>query len=166
MSAATLVKNVIIVTAGKANYAGGGTLDQMIRDTLALGKQIIVVLGPDGDDLLRTCSMIEHCEMVFDPNFQGGFFSGVKAGLEAVNGASFVLPLGADCILEFSRWAELERALVGADIKNHVVRPVDPETNATFPLLITPQGLLPLKALPSSSDWLNSERIQINNHRL
>ncbi len=163
---AGLVKSVIIVTGGRCNYAAAGALDQLIRETLALGKQPIVVLGPDGDDLLRTCSLIENCEMVFDPNFQKeGIFSGVKAGLEAVNGAAFVIPLGAEAVLEPSRWASFEKALLEEPNRNHVIRPLTSEIKTgdspLYPLMITPQGLLPLKALPSSSDWLGSDRIKV-----
>jgi hypothetical protein len=167
---AGLVKSVIIVTGGRSNYAAAGALDQLIRDTLSLGKQPVVVLGPDGDDLLRSCSLIENCEMVFDPNFQGGIFSGVKAGLEAVNGAAFVIPLGAESVLKPTRWVNFEKALLEEHNRNHVIRPVatgiTPDGTPLYPLMITPQGILPLKALPSSSDWLSSDRIKIADFNL
>jgi len=167
---AGLVKNVIIVTGGRSNYASAGALDQLIGEILSLGKQPVVVLGPDGDDLLRSCSLIEKCEMVFDPNFQEGIFSGVKAGLEAVNGAAFVIPLGAESVLEPTRWASFERVLLEERNRDHVIRPVASEVKTgdtpLYPLMVTPQGILPLKALPSSSDWLGSDRIRVSEFTL
>ena len=67
------------------------------------------MLGPDGDEVLRSCLNIEQCEVVFDPNFEGGYFSGVKAGLHAVRGAAFVVPLATQAP-EDRIWEALEAA--------------------------------------------------------
>lgn len=164
MPCAGLVKNVIIISSGRVNYVQAGALDALIETVRSLGKLPVVVLGPDGDDLLRTSKNLESCDIVFDPNFAGGIFSSVKAGLEAVNGASFVIPLGETSALDFAEWEALERVLLDPTTKAHVVRPVT-QSNATslYPLIVTGKGLPQLKSLPSSTDWMHSERIEFQD---
>lgn len=168
MANAGLAKNVLIISSGRVNYAQAGALDDLIRKVRSLGKLPVVVLGPDADDLLRSSKELESCDIVFDPNFQGNFFSSVKAGLDAVNGASFVLPLGEiEKFLDFAGWEAFERALLDAGTKAHVLRPVTQSNERLdFPLLITGKGLLPLKALPSSTDWQSSERVEFQDFTL
>jgi len=168
MTNAGLAKNVLIISSGRATYAQAGVLDELIGKVRALGKHPIVVLGPDGDDLLRVSRRLETCDIVFDPNFRGNFFSSVKAGLDAVNGASFILPLGAsDKTLDFAVWEAFERALLDPETKGHVLRPVtQANERLDYPLIVTGKGLLPLKALPSTTDWLQSERIEIQDFTL
>lgn len=165
MANAGLAKNVLIISSGRVNYAKATALDELILQIRSLDKHPIVVLGPDADDLLRTSKYLESCDIVFDPNFQGGLFSSIKAGLDAVNGASFVLPLGAvEKTLEFASWEAFEKALLNPETKAHVIRPVtQANERLEFPLIITGRGLLPLKALPSATDWLQSERIEFQD---
>lgn len=161
-----VAKSFIIIASGRSRYATSGSLDELIRAVLALKKTPIVVLGPDGDDLLRNCTELESCEIVFDPNFEGALFSSIKAGLEAVNGPAFVLPL-AELAVDASQWPDLERVLLETERGTHVVRPVTQNSeDVLYPQIVTAQGLLPLKALPASTDWLASERIIVQKYPL
>jgi CTP:molybdopterin cytidylyltransferase MocA len=161
---AMVAKSVIILSSGRANYAAGGALDDLIKAITALGKTPVLVLGPDGDDLMRTCAAIETCELVYDPNFNGGMFSGIKAGLHAVHGPAYVIPLADPTALEFSKWNELETVLRANDVSGktgtHVIRPVTQNgAIPLFPQLVTAHGLLPIKALPATTDWASSDRL-------
>lgn len=159
-----VAKAVIILTAGRGTYAAGGALDQLILEINKMGKTAVLVVGPDGDELMRCCTNIDSCEMVFDPNFEGGLFSSIKAGLEAVNSPAFVLPLSSNGVLNYSEWKSLEDALRETNDSFHVIRPVTQNgAKPLFPQVITKRGLLPLKALPATTDWENSEKICIQD---
>lgn len=152
--------NVIIVSSGRTAYAHAGALDELIRSIVALRKQPILVLGPDGDDLLRTCEEIEQCEIVFDPNYDGEFFSSLKAGLFACESPTLVVPL-ADDHLPPSTWRVLETELRDHEGKSHVLRPITHnDASPQWPALITACGVKALKALPSTSAWEKSESIR------
>lgn len=154
-------KSVIIIASGRAQYASAGQLDRAIQAVTAMGKRPVVVIGPDGDDLLRTSESIEACELVFDPNYNGGIFSGIKAGLHAVNGAAFVMPLGNETTLDFAHWSKLEEQLPSLPPSLHVLRPITQNSKGVlYPQIVTMQGLVPLKALPATTDWSQADCIQ------
>lgn len=148
--------NVIIVTTGASAFAESGSLDKLIRKVLSLNKNPILVLGPDGDVFLQTCHLIEECDLVFDPNYQGNFFSGVKAGLHATNGAAFVLPLLPE-LPDDSIWLQLESALSWPDEgpEFDLIRPMSHCDDAlgSFPQLVTPHGIRTLLNLAATTRW-------------
>jgi hypothetical protein len=171
MATAGIVKNVLIVSSGRMNYARTGALDDLIRRVRAIGKTPVVILGPDGDDVLRTSTELENCEIVFDTNFQGEFFSSINAGLHVLSGATFVVPLefegNRDSELAFDQWEKFELALLEPETKAHVLRPVTQNNEKlAYPMIITGRGLLPLKALPAATDWTNSDRIEIADFKI
>lgn len=145
---------VIILTSGQVRADSGRELSDLIATVLRLKKKPVVVLGPDADELLRNCNEIENCEIVFDPNFEGGFFSGLKAGLFALNqGGAFVVSLGAPH-LNAKDWSKLESALLNSE-QEHVIRAATRNKTAevNFPLLVTARGISHLKNLPAQLAW-------------
>ncbi len=147
--------SVIILTSGLVQTGSGQELSRLISTIRQLKKTPIVVLGPDGDELLRECSeIIDDCEIVFDPNFEGGLFSSLKAGLFALrHGGAFVLPLGAP-YMNAPAWRKLEDALLTSE-QEHIIRaaPQDQGGAMTFPLLVTARGMSHLRNQPAQSPW-------------
>jgi hypothetical protein len=162
--------NVIIVASGRVSYAHGSDLDALIRAIVALKKQPILVLGPDGDDLLRVCQEAESCEMIFDPNFNGEIFSSIKAGLQVCSHPALVLPFAAK-MLEPSEWVNFEKYLADAESATHVLKPVLKladesltQNNDTlqwchWPQIVTAHGVRVLKNLPATTSWTDAEII-------
>ena len=154
------VKSTIVITSGRSQTLGTSALDHAIKKLRELGQeQLTIVLGPDGDEFLASCSLLETCDIIFDPNFEGGFFSGVKSGATVATAqASFVMPLEAE-IADERIWRELDTALLKAqtqETKPHVFRVVTHEGNgAVFPQLITVPGQRAFMSLPASTDWEN-----------
>jgi len=149
-----IASNVIIITSGHYVEGNGRKLGEAISGILKLKKKPIVILGPDGDDLLRNCNEIENCEIVFDPNFDGGLFSSLKAGLFTVtHGAAFVISLGAP-YLDVKNWSKLEAALLNSE-KEHVIRAAPRAKNdeVNFPFIVTARGVSYLKNLPAETPW-------------
>lgn len=149
-----IASNVIVLTSGQYKEGNGRKLGELISGILKLKKKPIVVLGPDGDDLLRNCTEIENCEIVFDPNFNGGLFSGLKAGLFAVShGGAFVVSLG-DPYLDAKNWSKLEAALLNSE-KEHVIRaaPRMKSDEVNFPFIVTARGVSHLKSLSAETPW-------------
>lgn len=153
-------KSVIIVTSSTySSLISGRTLDLLLQNIFQLKKNPVVVLGPDGDAFLRESKLIEECEIVFDPNYQGGFFSGVKAGLHAIHGSTaFVLPL-METLPPDSIWVELEDYLLNPaeDLTQcHLIRCV-PDTNCRVELIT---DVVRLKKLDSQTSWNDDEQIK------
>lgn len=160
--------NVIIITTSASHLAQTATLDQYIKKVRSLGKNPIVVLGPDGDEFLRHSHHIDDCDLVFDPNYSGCTFSSVKAGLHATNGPAFVVPLN-ESLPEDELWHHLEEALEWPDQSERIVDVIriaqsDSGTDAgsdagsgfgtrPLPQVVTGPGLGVLKSLPATSDW-------------
>jgi hypothetical protein len=156
-----LANCAILLTAGSTQVINASQLDALIRELVARKKNPVLVLGPDGDDLLRSCQELEACDLVFDPNYEGDYFSGIKAGLHAVNGPAFVIPVGKE-LLPAQSWGELELALLRLDAsqKVDVLRPVTPGVSEPrYPQIVTSTGLQALKRLPASTTWSDSQQI-------
>ena len=154
--------NVIIVTAGRIRATSDRDLSALLKTLRELKKTPVLALGPDGDDLLRLSEEIENCEIIFDPNFAGDFFSSVKAGLFATHGAALVVALG-ESMLDFHEWARLESLLANAG-EEHVLRLAQRDGESPrFPLLITARGVSELRELPSETDWLKSSRVIVRD---
>jgi hypothetical protein len=104
--------------------------------------------------------LLEECEIVFDPNYaanvRAGFFSGLKAGLQACEGdrfAAYVVELGST-LPSADKWAEMDRALFQHRGDEHVLIPVTHDNgNPLGPLVITYNGAPHLLGLPAHSEW-------------
>lgn len=168
--------NVIIVSSGASVVAPAGALDHLIRSICANKKRAILVLGPDGDEILASCQEIENCELVFDPNYSGEFFSGLKAGLHATHGAAIVVPLRSAKVAEtalseqkFSTVVSTLEAAVEGDgtaAQCDVVCPLVTQDDAPVSrsesiFLVTQKGVQSLKNIPSQSDWETLEQVSI-----
>ena len=150
--------NVIILTAGRVAELSQGRIDQLITFVTSLKKNPIVILGPDGDDLLRNCRLLDSCDVVFDPNFEGEEFSSVKAGLQAVHGASFVLRAAAP-IPERSVWVRLEQELLNSQYAGADVFGSTHFQDKNALLLLTQRGVNSLRNQPAVTNWLKSDDI-------
>jgi hypothetical protein len=173
--------NVIIISSGASNEAPPETLDHLIRSILAAKKQPILVLGPDGDEILANCSEVENCELVFDPNFAGGFFSGVKAGLHATHGAAFIVPLRAPAVAQvavsktkFSTLlSTLEESVPGdgTAFECDVICPAAHDDATALSrsenvFLVTQKGVQSLRTVPAQTDWETFENVAIERVRI
>jgi hypothetical protein len=148
------IHNVIILTTGAIEAHGQDVIDRAIRHALELKKNPILVLGTDGDEVLRCCHLIEQCDLVFDESENGSEFSSLKAGLHATVGAAFVLPL-KQAIADKPVWSLVEDQLSTTNNDAFdLVRPVSAEDERPlYPCAVTPRGVQRLKTLPSNSNW-------------
>lgn len=155
--------NVIIITTGASHHLNTKQLDDLIQKILGLKKNPILVLGPDGDEFLRSCNWIEQCDIVYDPNYAGQLFSGIKAGLHSTNGAAFVLPLSSS-IPDDSIWSRLEMALLDHELSRSadVIRTVtngNANSHAGYPFLVTRRGVQNLLKLDATTDWESAAEV-------
>jgi CTP:molybdopterin cytidylyltransferase MocA len=138
---------VLIITSHLSGKFAPDALDRAIKQLLWMKKTIILVLGPDGDEVMRTCSQMDACEILFDPN-DAGPFSPIKAGLHATDAAAYVwfadqkFPTNDD----FRRLDTALRTLDDSSIECLQI-PGVPLT------LLTPTGVRNLKEKPSDSAW-------------
>lgn len=153
-----MAHNVIILTAGRVNEIRRGHLDRLIDLVVEMKKTPILVVGPDGDDLLRNVSRLEDCEIVFDPNYVGEEFSSVKAGLQATGEPCFFIRAGGPAPSR-ETFRTLERELLGSQVSGVDVfaSPDHDDPNAVF--LVTQRGVRSLKNQPASTRWLKSNDI-------
>lgn len=152
-----LANSFIVITSGRVRANSDQEFRHLMSLAQAMKKRIVLVLGPDGDDLLRELGEeLDDCEIVFDPNFDsiagGGLFSGLKAGLFAVNGAAFVIPLG-EKVHSAETLRYMEHTLLSPTIgKTVYCRSRSGETQ--YPLLVTAHGVTILRDQPSHSSWI------------
>jgi hypothetical protein len=157
--------NVIILTNGAAEFATQGLLDEVIDKTLALKKNPIVVLGHDGDDILRDCRHIERCDLVFGEHSDNHPLAGLVSGLQATTGGAFALPLKEALdtrALDPSHWLNLERLLsaTGKD-EFDIARLHDQQGEALYPLAVTATGVTRLKNLEVPLNWDDPHQVII-----
>jgi|GEM_PF-4856513 len=142
-----LAPTVLIITSHLAGKAPPDALDRAIKQLVWMKKNIILVLGPDGDEVMRTCSQIEACEIVFDPN-DAGPFSPVLAGLHATDAAAYVW--GVDQPFppaeEWQRYEEALRLLGDPSVEAL-------QAEGVALMLMTRAGVRRLKTLTASSPW-------------
>lgn len=157
------IHSVVIITSGSSRLSAPARLDHWIHALRAENKKVVLVLGPDGDDFLLGCKYIEMTELVFDPNFQGGIFSGVKAGLHAVHSPTLVLSLTeshldpVECLHTF----ETEIAGDGTALQSHAVMLTRDDHFSERPFLVTQKGVRHLRELPSALPWPEENQVQI-----
>ena len=161
--------SVIIVSSGKSQNLATDKLDRLIRSVIELKKNPILVLGPDGDEILRHCELVEKCELVFDPNYKGSIFSGIKAGLHVTRGATLVVPLSENlCEEEFQKTAarlesefRADENISKFDVVEALTQNADASDASETILLITPKGSTSLIKKDSTIDWKNSQEIAV-----
>lgn len=138
---------VLIITSHLSGKFSPDALDRAIRQLAWMKKTIILVLGPDGDEIMRTCSQMDACEILFDPN-DAGPFSPVQAGLHATDAAAYVWHLDQKFPAN-EDWQKFEDALRNLDDAS-VEALQAPGIALT---LLTRSGVKRLKALPANSPW-------------
>lgn len=152
--------NVIIVTSERSTYGQANSLDESIRFFIAHGLHPILVLGPDGDNILSMCSLIDSCEIVFDPNYQGDFFSSVKAGLFAAESASFVWPysIALPNRSDVQTLAQAVKTVDALHADRIAIEHEEKRVDLMFSL-VTLRGLKQLRNVSAESDWHNLDGI-------
>ncbi len=131
-------------------------LNLTIQNVLALKKTPVLVIGTSGDELLRYCHLLERCELVYDPNYQGDLFSSVKAGLHVCKGTTFVLPEPLESV-QTAIWEKFESAAFAlAHAKYDILCPVA----SGVPLIVTIQGARRLMSLSAeTTKWHETSEI-------
>lgn len=138
---------VLIITSHLSGKFSPDALDRAIKQLAWMKKTIILVLGPDGDEIMRTCSQMDACEILFDPN-DAGPFSPIKAGLHATDAAAYVWHLDQK-FPSNDVWHKLDEALRNLDDSS-----IEALQIADVPLtLLTRSGVRKLKELASESAW-------------
>lgn len=156
-------RTIVIVTTGQAALVQSLELDALVAAAIQQKRRVILVLGPDGDDFLRVCKRIDDCEIVFDPNYNGGFFSGVKAGLSAATSAAIVVRISPQRSVDATRWQHLDFALGTAIALTHDIVLAPPTLGGGLEataaqwdcVLVTLKGLKTLRETPADADWQN-----------
>ena len=132
-------------------------LDRLIDWIFASGRTPYLVIGADGDNILRYSRRAERCELVFDPNYEGEIFSSVKAGLCATEGSTFVW-LASLGLPEQNTWKSLEENLgLSREPNPDVLRPL---AAPSYPRLVTLTGLKKLRTLPAQTNWDTTASVQ------
>ena len=154
-----LAHTVLIITSHLSGRAAPDALDRAIKQLAWMKKTIILVLGPDGDDIMRMCSQIDAVEMLFDPN-DAGPFSPILAGLHATDAAAYVWHLDQrfPANEEWQRFETALRTLEDSSVEGF-------ELERTPLTLFTRAGVRKLKTLPSNSLWpmsdLNIRKLEV-----
>jgi hypothetical protein len=147
-----LAPTVLIITSGLAGKAAPDALDRAIKQLAWMKKNIILVLGSDGDDIMRTCSQMDACEIVFDPN-DAGPFSPVKAGLHATDAPAFIWrpdrPFPEADVFQLLESALRTDAFLEADL-------LCADGDRSGLLLTTPRSAKSLKERPADAPWPSS----------
>ncbi|HVK62787.1 MAG TPA: hypothetical protein VM432_14615 [Bdellovibrionales bacterium] len=144
--------SIIVLTSGKAEGLRW-KIDDVIQSILDEKRVPILILGPDADILMTAASKIEHCEIVFDPNYSGKEFSGIKAGLHATAQPAFVWN-GDGHFPEKQTRILLETAM--RDSTEHVLMLPDDPSQA----LLTREGVLRLRDLAAHTQWRTNPLIR------
>lgn len=128
------------------NAPGASRLNLALHDLLSTGRRPIVVLGPEGGDVLESCDAVERCELTSDFDYDGSWFSSVKAGLMAARGPAIAVHWSSLAI-EHPSFHELENAAAG----RHELDAVALAGRSAW--AITLAGAKRLKALPLRTPW-------------
>ncbi len=155
-----LAHNVIIITSGLAGKIPTDALDRALNELARMKKTPILVLGSDGDEILRTCEEIEKAEIVFDPNMSGDF-SPVKAGLHATAEPVFVWSVDRR-FPEPGVWRRLEEALRQDEVTDHSVDVMRVESDTSGLSLTTVHGTKRLKDRAAASGWPDAPDLKIH----
>lgn len=147
----------LIITSGLAGKMSPDALDRAIRQLVWMKKTIVLVLGSDGDDVMRVCSQFESTEMVFDPNGTGAF-SPVQAGLHATDAPAFIWHPDHP-FPSAETFSLLEAVLRNGLFPRADLLQVEGDPSGLF--LTTMRGAKRLKDRPSSSAWPTADDVVI-----
>lgn len=139
-------------------------LDQMIFWLANKKINPILVLGPQGDEILSYCQRSIECDLAYDPNFSGRPFSSIKAGVTAAQSSCLVVPIIKAS--ELSRiFSELRTPLFYDFCKNKAEAIELNMTSSLYrdvlPTFIFSSTLKKWRDLPAATEWKNGETIQI-----
>ena len=157
-----LAHTVIIITSGLAGKASPDALDRALVELTRNKKSPVLVLGADGDEILRTCQELEKAEIVFDPNLSGAF-SPVKAGLHTTAAPAFIWSIDQkfpDPLV----WKRLEDAIRTDEFPSPTIELLAVEGDASGLLLTTLNGTKRLKERAAADQWPDAPDLKI--HRL
>ncbi len=154
-----LAHTVIILTSGLAHKAPPDALDRALIALIKMKKSPILVLGFDGDDVLRTCEELEKAEIIFDPN-QAGPFSPVKAGLHATDAPAFIWSIDQK-FPDADVWQRLESALRVDKFAGASSEILKLEGDTSGLLMTTAKGSKRLKTRPADAEWPQSDDLTI-----
>ncbi len=152
-----LAHTVFIITSGLAGQIAPDALDRAIKQIVRMKKVPILVLGSDGDDVMRTCELMDSCEMVYDPNGTGDF-SPVKAGLHATDAPAYIWRPDRP-FPEPEVWHALE--LINRCSQFSAVDLLTFEGDRSGLFLTTIKGTKHLKDRPSDAPWPLSKDLAI-----
>jgi hypothetical protein len=152
-----LAHNVLIITSGLAGKMSPDALDRAIKQLVWMKKVPILVLGSDGDDVMRMCQQMDSCEMVFDPNGVSEF-SPVKAGLHATDAPAY-LWRPSDPFPEPATWRALESVIRYGQFSNFDLLKFEDDQSGLF--LTTAKGTKHLKSRPAEAAWPLSDDLSI-----
>lgn len=147
----------LIITSGLSSRLSPGALDRAIRQLTWMKKTIVLVLGSDGDEVMRVCEQIEATEMVFDPNGTSDF-SPVKAGLQATDAPAFIWH--PDQPFPTSETFELLESILRNDVFP-LADALRVEGDPSGLIVTTPRGAKRLKERPSASTWPSADDVVI-----
>ena len=154
-----LAHTVIILTSGLAHKAPPDALDRALVALVKMRKSPILVLGSDGDDVLRTCEELEKAEIVFDPN-QAGPFSPVKAGLHATDAPAFIWSIDQK-FPDTEIWNRLESALRVDKFAGASFEILRLEGDTSGLLMTTAKGSKRLKTRSADAAWPQSDDLKV-----
>jgi hypothetical protein len=166
-------KDLILITTGLTHRELRGsrgvqlrlTFQRLIAAAAENALNVIVVLGPHGDEVLTQYPELENCDLAFDGNEEASLFTSIKVGLEAATGAAFILPIDEDS-MAVEMWAVLDNKMwttppdQQADVWHMLTSTADDRVSA-WPQLITLDGVSRLKKLPDDVQWLQDSRMRV-----
>jgi len=124
---------------------------QQIRQ---LRKEPIVLLGPEGDNLLRAIPKLSDRKMVFTRDRLHHLLEQIQVGLRGSGSCSFFLPLEVPTPSP-NVWLELERTFLALPFHEgpHILAPTF-DGQRGFPLIITKDGRDFLENIPQTEQSL------------
>ncbi len=119
------------------SHAGVSLLDWQIQNVLRHNRNPILILGQDGDEILRFCKGIEHCDLVYNSDPVSN--SGLIAGLHGSGTCAFYLPIDV-AYPDEEVWLTLEKSFIQLAYNNKIalIKPV--HEGHGYPWVITNYG--------------------------
>jgi hypothetical protein len=126
-------------------------LEWQIYQIRSMRKEPVVILGPDGDDLLRAIPKLADRRLAYTRDDLPNMLSQIQAGLKSAGTCAFYLPLNVPCPTPLV-WSAIERAMTNKDYNDgtHVIAPLF-AGRPGFPILITVEG----------KDWLEENSAKL-----
>ncbi len=139
-------------------------LNQMISWLANRNINPILVLGPEGDEVLSHCHRSIECDLAYDPNFSGMPFSSIKAGVTAAQSSCLIVPIIKATELP-KIFSELRTPPFYDFCKNKAeaieLNIFTGLNSQVLPTFVFSSTLKKWRDLPAATDWKNGETIQI-----